>query len=199
MSCIDKVSLSYRNSLEALNVMGDDGKGVHVVDSEHLSTGMGHLVINAVEMRDSGRSAEEILKETECLKKRISTIFIANNADYLYRNGKVSKGVKNISSTFMVHPVLFLKNGRITLKTVEIGDYGKSIKRFIKRAFLYSKKIDKRRLFITHAGCSVKMISEVKAEVNRLCTFEEVIVTKTSATITSNCGAGTLGVMFIKN
>lgn len=36
-------------------------------------------------------------------------------------------------------------------------------------------------------------------KINKLCTFEEMIVTKTYATITSNCGAGTLGVLFIKN
>ena len=72
--------------------MGEDGRRVHIVDSLHLSTGMGHLVVNAVEMRNNGKSTQEILEQSESMKKRISTSFIADNADYLYRNGRVSKG-----------------------------------------------------------------------------------------------------------
>lgn len=197
ISITDKVSLSYQHALKALEIMGDNGKRVHVVDSEHLSTGMGHIVLKAVEMRDSGSSVKEILEECEIMKNRVSTSFISNNADYLYRNGKVSKGVKDISSAFRVHPVLFLKNGKIALKTVEIGNFGKSVKRYIKKQLRHNKKIDKRRLFITHVGCTVKMISEIKDEVNKICTFDEVIVTKASATVTSNCGAGTIGVLFV--
>lgn len=197
ISITDKVSLSYRNALEAVKDMGDEGKRVHVADSEHLSTGMGHIVINAVEMRDGGSSVREILDETERLKKRVSTSFIAKNADYLYRNGRVSKTVRDICDAFMVHPILHLKNGKMTLKSIRIGNYDNSVKRYIRQELRHSKRIDKRRLFITHVGCTVKKISEAKAEINRLCSFEEVIVTKASATISSNCGEGTIGVLYI--
>lgn len=197
ISITDKVSLSYRNAIEAVKDMGDEGKRVHVADSEHLSTGMGHIVINAVEMRDGGSSVWEILDETERLKKRVSTSFIAKNADYLYRNGRVSKTVRDICDAFMVHPILYLKNGKMTLKSIRIGNYDNSVKRYIRQELRHSKRIDKRRIFITHVGCTVKKISEAKAEINRLCTFEEVIVTKASATVSSNCGEGTLGVLFI--
>lgn len=199
ISISDKVSLSYRNALKAAEAMGDEGKRIHVVDSEHLSTGMGHIVINAVDMRDGGSSVQEILDETERLKKHVSTSFIARNADYLYRNGRVSKTVRDICSTFMVHPVLSLKNGRMILKTVQIGNYDKSVRRYIRQELRHSKNIDKSRLFITHAGCTVKKIAEVKTEVNKLCTFDEILVTKASATVSSNCGEGTLGVLYIQN
>lgn len=198
ISITDKISMSYQNAVKATEIMGEEGKRVHVVDSEHLSTGMGHIVINAVDMRDGGSSVSEILDGAEQLKRRVSTSFIAKNADYLYRNGKVSKTVRDICSSFMVHPVLTLKNGKMTLKTVQIGNYDNSVKRYIRQELRNNKKINKRRLFITHVGCTVKKISEAKAEVNRLCDFEEVIVTKASATVSSNCGEGTIGVLYIK-
>ncbi len=198
--CISSnVSESYKNALEALTLMGEDGKRVHIVDSQHLSTGMGHLVVNAVEMCNSGKSAEEILEQAESIKKRISTSFIADNADYLYRNGRVSKCVMKICSVLMLHPVLYLKDGKISLKTLKTGNYGKAVKRYIKGELGHNGKINKHRLFITHAGCTVKMISEIKEEVNKLCEFDEVIVTKASATISGNCGAGTIGVLFVNN
>lgn len=199
ISISDKVSASYQNAVKAAEIMGEEGKRVHVVDSQHLSTGMGHIVINAVNMRDAGSTVSEILDGAEQLKRRVSTSFIAKNADYLYRNGRVSKTVRDICDTFMVHPVLTLKNGRMVLKTVQIGNYDNSIKRYIKRELRHGKHIDKQRLFITHVGCTVKMIADAKAEISKHCEFEEIIATKASATISSNCGEGTLGVLFIKD
>ena len=179
--------------------MGDKGSRVRVIDSEHLSTGIGHLVIKAVEMRNSGCTSEEIAAEAERFKKRISTSFITMNADYLYRNGRVGKAVKSICELFMLHPVLGMKNGRIILKSIKIGNYEKSVMRYIKGELRRSRNIDRKRLFITHAGCPVKLINAVKARSEKLCSFDEVLATKASATISSNCGMGTVGVLFVKN
>ena len=99
----------------------------------------------------------------------------------------------------MLHPVLFLKDGKISLKTLKIGNYGKAVKRYVRGELRHHGKINKHRLFITHAGCMVRMISEIKEEVNKLFEFDEVIVTKASATISENCGAGTIGVLFVNN
>lgn len=199
ISISSKISLSYQNALEAAETLGAAGALVHVVNSEHLSTGIGHIVMGAVDLRNDGNSVQDILEYVERLKRRVSTSFIARNADYLYRNGKVSKAVADICSTFMLHPILTLKEGKIVLKGMQIGNYDKSVKRYIKRELKHNKKIDKSRLFITHAGCTVKMITEAKAEIKKYCTFKEVLTTKASATITSNCGKGTLGVLFIYN
>lgn len=197
ISISDKISLSYKNAIASLDLLGADKERVKVVDSGHLSTGIGHLVIKAVDLRDSGSSAAEIVEELESMKKRVSTTFIAKNADYLYRNGRVGKAVKDVCSALMLHPVLAMKDGQITLKALQIGDYEKSVKRYVRSELRRSGKIDKHRMFITHAGCSIEDISEVKEEIKKLCSFDEVIVTTASATISSNCGAGTVGVLFV--
>lgn len=198
ISISDKISLSYHNAKAALELMGENGRRVRVIDSEHLSTGIGHMVIQAVEMRNAGSTSDEIAVEAERLKNRISTSFITMNADYLYRNGRVSKAVKNICDMFMLHPVLTMKQGRITLKSIKIGNYEKSVMRYIKSELRHSSRIDRKRLFITHAGCTVKLINAVKAQSEKLCSFDEILVTKASATISSNCGMGTVGVLFVK-
>lgn len=198
ISISDKISLSYKNAMAALETLGADKARVKVVDSMHLSTGIGHIVIKAVEMRDSGYSAEKIIEGAKKTRDLVSTTFIAKNADYLYRNGKTSKFVKDICSTLMLHPVLTMKEGHITLKTLRIGDYEKAVKRYIKSELSHNKKINKRRLFITHVGYGIEGISEIKNEVKKLCDFDEIIVTTASATISSNCGAGTIGVLFVK-
>lgn len=197
ISISSQISLSSQNATAAKGLMGEQGNRVTVIDSGHLSTGIGHMVIKAMELRDAGRSADEIVQAAENMKNKISTTFITQNAGYLYQNGRVSKTVKELCEFFMIHPVLTMKNGKMTLKMLKIGNYEKSVMRYIRRELRHSGKIDKRRLFITHAGCPVKMISRIREETEKLCKFDEVTVTKASATISSNCGPETVGVLFV--
>lgn len=198
ISLSDRLSNSYTNAQTALSFMGRDSGRVSVIDSEQFSSGMAFMIIKAVEMRDSGCSASEIIQECSRIRTCISTSFIAKNADYLYRNGLTGRAVRTVCSTMLIHPVLALKNGRVALKKLEIGDYGKSVRSYIRSELSHSKTIDRKRAFITHAGCGVEMLAAVRAEVKRLCCFDEVIVAKASATISSNCGAGSIGVLFLK-
>ena len=192
-----QTSRSCQNAMAALELMGESGKKVTIIDSSHLSTGMGYIVMKAVELRDSGKSVSEITEAVEAMKHRISTTFIVKNADYLYRNGRAGKSLKRLSALFRLHPVLTLKKGKITLKKFKIGNYERSVMRYIEHELKHSRRIDKRRLFITHTDCTVKKISQIKAETEKLCRFDEVIVTKASATVSSNCGPETVGVMFV--
>lgn len=197
ISISSQASMSCQNAGAALELMGEDGKRVTVIDSGHLSTGIGHMVIKAVELRDSGKSVSEITKAVEEMKSRISTTFITRNADYLYRNGRASETVKKVCSAFRLHPVLGMKNGKISLKTIKIGNYERAMMRYIRGELRHSSRIDKSRLFITHAGCTVKTVSQIKAEVEKRCRFDEVTVTRASATVSSNCGPESAGILFV--
>lgn len=188
------VSMSYTNAVAAAEKFG--GK-VQIFDTGHLSTGMAHMVIRAVELAREDKSAEEIIKELEEMKKKVSTSFIAYNADYLYRTGKVSKTVKDVCSIFKIHPVLSMKNGEMKLKTVQIGAYDKAILRYVRKELRNPGRIKKDRLFITYSTCPVRLLAKVNEQARACCPFEEVIETKASATVTSNCGANALGVLFV--
>lgn len=193
------IGTSYHSATAALKLMGEDAQRVTIVDSQQLSTGMGYMVMRAVEMRDCGKPAAEIVEAVKGMRDRISTTFITRSAEYLYRNGRLSEKVEKLCRIFMLHPVLTLRDGRITLKSLRVGNYEAAVMRYIRSQLRHSRKIDKRRLFITHAGCPVKMIAEIKAQTQKLCAFEEVIVTRASATVSSNCGPGTVGVLFMNH
>ena len=92
-----------------------------------------------------------------------------------------------------------MKNGELTLKSVAHGDYRKACKRYIKKTLSSMKSIDKSTAFITQAGCNTNMIEWIKSEVSKECDFEDLILTKASATVSSNCGPNTFGVIFIEN
>lgn len=192
------ISNSYANAVEAVKEMGDEGKHVHIFNTGHLSTGLGHIVIRAAELAKAGESAEKITDALSYLRDRVSTSFITMNVDYLYRNGLVSQTVKQLCGAFNAHPVLAMKNGVLTAEAIKFGNYRKACLRYIRHKLRNSGAIDKTRLFITHSGLSSKIIDEIKSEINKLCSFEEIIVIKASATVSSNCGPGSVGVLFIR-
>lgn len=72
------------------------------------------------------------------------------------------------------------------------------IKRYVKKLFRHPKQIDSRILFLTYAGCTVRQTDEILEEVKQYVKFETVILQKASATVSSNCGIGTFGLMFIR-
>lgn len=198
--CVSRhISQSYNNAVKAAEELQEEGKRVHVVDSGHLSTGLGHMVMHAVDLLQAGRTIPQILEALEKMRPHISTSFVTVNADYLYLNKRVSKGVRDICRYFTLHPVLAMKDGKITLKKVLVGNYERASLRYIRGELRRHKGINKKRAFITHVGCSVRFIGDVKREVERHCHFEELISTKASATISGNCGMGTFGILYVHN
>ena len=193
----DKIGLSHPNAKAALELMGENAKRVALINSGSISTGLGHMVLLAVALRDSGKSVAEIIEACDAMRSKISSSFIVPNADYLHRMGYVGEGVKRLCNLFNIHPVLCAKKGKLTVKTFRVGNYEKAVMRYICSEFKHSKGIDKRQLFITHAGCPVKTLTRIKSQVADMCEFEKVTVTKASAVISSCCGPETVGVLYV--
>lgn len=57
---------------------------VYVVDSKALSTGQGLLILKAADLREAGKSAEEIVNEVNALRPLVNTSFVPDRLDYLY-------------------------------------------------------------------------------------------------------------------
>lgn len=193
-----KISMCFRNSSNAKSQLGAAAKRIHIFDSGHLSTGMGLLVLRAAEMAAAGHSSTEILAALEKMRDKVSTTFMAQNADYLYQNGKVSKTVKELCNLFNVHPILEMKDGFLKLKSIQIGNYERSARRYIRKALAGPQKIESQRAFITHAGCSVSDWKMVRKEVDKIKAFDSVMVTTASATISVNSGPRTFGILHVR-
>ncbi len=192
-----KISAGVEHAEEAVRQLGEDGKRVHVFDSLHLSTGMGHLVVAAAKMAEEGKNSEEIISFISEMRSRVSTSFIAMNANQLYNNGLVSKTVKNVCNYLSIHPVLYMKEGKLKLKAVKMGNYERCIIRYVRSELRNSAKIKKDLMFITHSGCLLKDIRLIQREVNRIQTFDSLLVSKASATISGNCGPRTVGLLYV--
>lgn len=187
------VSRGYENALEASKAFDN----VFVVDSGHLSSGMGMIVLHVAEYVANGIDVDVIVKELEHIREQVRTSFIVGNTEYLAMSGRISAKINAFCQAFMIHPVIVLKNSRMKVGALTIGNRNYAWKKYITATLNTVREIDKRTLFITYAGLTNKELQEIEKQVRRKTDFEHIIYQKASPSISVNCGPGTFALMFV--
>lgn len=171
---------------------------VTVIDSASLSTGIGLLVLHAAEMAQDGKSAEEIRAEMEMLKPRVRASFVVDTLLYLYRGGRCSGLAAMFGSALHLHPMIVVENGKMHSSKKYRGKLSKVILDYTKDLKPQMEHARTERVFITHSGCSEKTVEQVRSYLEELHIFNEILITRAGGVISSHCGPGTLGVLFIE-
>lgn len=171
---------------------------VTVVDSTHISSGHGIMAVYAASLAEQGKGVKEICAALDKFKDRVCSNFLVPSTETLCRNGKVSGTVHNLCKMLNLHPVLRMSQNKLKLWKIEVGNQQHANKKYVKQILHHSKQIDTRFLFLTYAGCSVRQIDELIEEVEKYVKFEEIILQKASATVSSNCGVGVFGLMYVR-
>lgn len=149
---------------------------VRVIDSGHLSSGLGLMVLAARELSEAGQfDTDTLIRELEQKKRKIQTSFIMDSTEYLYRSGRLSERVHKLCNAFMLHPVIKMKNSSIQVGGIVIGSRKKARSTYIRRALRRASEIDTSVLFITYAGMRRKEVEEIRQEVLEILKFEKYI------------------------
>ncbi len=172
---------------------------VTVIDSGHLSSGQGLMVLEACRFVKEGMSAEKIKKTLESRQKSYSTSFVVSSLKYMARNGQVDNWINVISNAIMMRPVLRMKNGKITVGRIFFGAEENSWIKYIDRELKFSQRIDKSLLFVTYVGMRQKNLDMIEEEINKRVKFDKIIFQKASPVIALNCGPGTFGLLYKVN
>ncbi|MDO5156827.1 MAG: DegV family protein [Eubacteriales bacterium] len=197
ISMSSKLGSAYENALEAVEKMGEAGKKIHVFDSNQISSGLGLMALRASDRANHGVSCSAILAELEELVSHLHTSFVCENADFLYNNGKISKGIRDICNFFMFHPVLCVKEGRICLEYLYHGPFEKTRKRYVKKMAKKMKNSHCEYAFVSYAFIPNSDLEEIKEIVLKHCQMDRLLANEVSVTISSNCGPGAIGVFFL--
>lgn len=170
---------------------------VHIVNSANLSTGIGLLVIEAALMAQQGKSAAEIVSAVEQLKPYVRASFVVDTLIYLHRGGRCSGLAALAGGALKLHPKIVVENGKMSPEKKYRGKMEKVIMDYVRDQEDAIKKAKSERVFITHSGCDQETIQKVYRYLEELDHFEEILVTRAGGVISSHCGPGTLGVLYI--
>ena len=194
---ISDVMSSSRSVMQvAVNTLGLEDK-VYVIDSMNLSTGIGLLVVEAAILAKEAKNAKEVVDEILALRPRVRASFVVDTLTYLYRGGRCSGTAALLGSAIKLHPSIIVADGSMQVGKKYRGAMDRVVKSYVEDQIGLMMGAVKDRIFITHSGSDPKIVEAVKAQLLELGYFKEVIETHAGGVISSHCGPGTLGVLYI--
>ena len=172
---------------------------IFVVDSKNLSTVIGLQIIEAAILAQQGMSAAEIVEKITALQPKVRASFVVDTLTYLHRGGRCSGVAALAGSVLKLHPSIVVEDGAMHPSKKYRGKMERVILEYVKDMTPALLNAKKDRVFLTHSGCDQAVIDAVKEQLEALNYFEEILITRAGCVITSHCGPGTLGVLFIEN
>ena len=170
---------------------------VTVIDSMNLSTGVGLQVIEAAEMARAGKTAKEIAAHIEKIRPLVRASFVVDTLAYLHRGGRCSGLAAMMGGALKLHPRIAVEEGRMSPGKKYRGKMDRVILSYAMEMEAELRAARKDRVFITHSGCPEETIASVREWLEDLGCFGAIHVTRAGGVVSSHCGPGTLGVLFI--
>lgn len=171
---------------------------VYVVDSRNLSTGHGLVVLEAERCAREGMAPENIVAYLRELTDRVDASFILSRLDYMKKGGRCSSVAVLGANLLKLRPCIEVKDGKMGVCKKYRGTFDTCIKAYIEDRLKGKENLNLRRVFLTHSGVPEEIIETAKQAVRQYQNFEEICVTRAGCTVSSHCGPGTIGVLFIQ-
>ena len=181
------------------DMLGRAEQVIHITATTDLS-GAYPYALQASKSFDNvtGKSVKVICDSMKEFGNLVCSNFLVPSTESINRNGKVNGVVHKICSALQLHPVLYMSKNKLKVWKIEIGNMRQVNRRYVKKLLHHSNDIDTRILFLTYAGCSMSQLDVILEEVKKYVDFQKIVVQKASATVSSNCGVGTFGLMFLR-
>ena len=187
-------SSCYQNACLA----AEDYPNVRVIDSMNLSTGQGHVVLEACRLAKTCQSLDEIAEKLNAFVPRVEASFLLDQLKYMVKGGRCSSAAALGANLLNLKPCIEVRDGKMSVVKKYRGNYAKCLASYVKDRLADREDIDRTELFITHTPVTDECMTAVKEAVEEFGNFETVYETMAGCTVSCHCGPGTLGVLFAK-
>ena len=131
-------------------------KNINLIDSASASVGLGLLTMHAVDLKQEGKSYNQIIDSIEQKKQETQIYLLLHDLTYAVKGGRVPSKVKTIANIFRLTPILTAnKHGKLKASGVLFGKTH-IISKFLR--FL-DRKINsdtQYRMLVAHANCQTQ-------------------------------------------
>ena len=192
------ISSALSGTYSAACLAAEALKGVHVIDSEMLSSGVLLEMIEAAEAAGRGMSPTEIVRYIEDeIRPKTDTSFVLDTLKFMAKGGRCSGVAAMAANILGLKPGLEMKNKELGVYKKYRGNSKAFYMQYVKDR-IAGKKIRPGHVFITESGgIDQEIISELIEYVQQEVNPREIHHTYAGCTVASHCGPGCLGVLFI--
>ena len=189
---------SARLAVEELAPQYPDRK-IYVVDSLAASTGHGLVVDKAADMRDEGKSIDEVRDWIEANKNRAHHWFFSTDLTFYIRGGRVSKTAGAIGTLLGICPLLNVNDEGKLIPREKIRGKKKVISRIVEMMEIHAENgLDySGKVFISNSDCyeDARAVADlIESKFKKI--SGKVQIYSIGATIGSHTGPGTVALFF---
>ncbi len=194
------ISSDMSSCYASASLAAKEFEGVYVVDSRNLSSGIGHLVLDAAIMAQQGeKSASEIYDIIQSEVDKVESSFVIDTLKYLHKGGRCSALTALGANILKLKPCIEVKNGKMDVGQKYRGSFSTVILQYVRDRLMGRTDIDTRRIFITYPATTSEEIADaVEKEVRKYMDFDEIYHTHAGCTVSNHCGPVCLGILFFR-
>ncbi len=187
-------SSTHRNALLAAEEM----ENVYVVDSRNLSTGHGHVVLEACRLAKTCSEPKRIVEKLNEYAPYVDASFLLDRLDYLAKGGRCSSIAALGANLLRLKPCIEVIDNKMVVGKKYRGNYTKCMDHYVRERLEGNNDIVHDEIFITHTPVSDEIIQTVKTAVDESASFKNIYETTAGCTISCHCGEGCLGILYIR-
>lgn len=197
-SGISGVLNSARTAKEMLEEEYPDRK-IYIVDSLAASSGYGLLMDKLADLRDEGKSLDEVFRFAEKHRLNVHHWFFSTDLKFYVKGGRISKTAGAIGGVLNICPLLNMDNLGRLIPRYKIRTKRKVIRAIVDKMAEYADhQTDYTgKCYISHSGCyeDAKAVADlVQSRFPYL--KEKVEINNVGTTIGSHTGPGTVALFF---
>ena len=187
-------SSCYQNACLA----AEDFPNVRVIDSKNLSTGQGHVVLEACRLAEQCEDLDEIAEKLNAFVPRVEASFLLDQLKYMVKGGRCSSAAALGANLLNLKPCIEVRDGKMSVVKKYRGNYAKCLASYVRDRLADREDIVRNELFLTYTPVSEDCLNAVKETIDACGNFENVYETTAGCTVSCHCGPGTLGVLFVR-
>ena len=171
-----------------------------VIDSLSASLGEGLLVHKAVQLKEAGKSMEEVADWVEKNKLHLCHNFTVDDLFHLHRGGRVSKATAVLGTMINIKPVLHVDDEGHLIAIGKVRGRKKSLAALVDRMAdqIRGYEDQNSEVFISHGDCQ-EDAEYVQKLVQERFGVDKFIINHVGPTIGAHSGPGTVALFFMGN
>ncbi|MDF2588071.1 MAG: degV family protein [Anaerocolumna sp.] len=205
---LDVLHISFSSSLSgghsnvatgAIEICEDNpGAKIIVLDSLNVSMGEGMVVMKAVELKEAGKSIDEIATWIEEHKLNFLVQFTVDDLFHLQRGGRVSKMSAIVGSMINVKPILVVNNEGALVAAGTVRGRKKSLTTIVNNMEnnMGKYKDENKTVCVVH-GDALEDAEFVANLIKERLNIDKVIINFVSPSIGAHSGPGAIGICYI--
>lgn len=193
VSISEKLSSTIQNATIAAQEF-PEGR-IQIVDSMNLSTGVGLVALKAARFAQMGLSAKEVAEKARAIAPKVETAFVIDTMEYLHKGGRCSGIASFVGTMLKIKPIIHVVDGGMIVGSKPRGR-NKAFDILLNKIIKDKAILDPEFVMVTHS-LNFESAAYLRQELEKHLEIENLYETTAGCVISSHCGEGTIGILYI--